>query len=168
LANTPHSPLAQMIGHTPSATHDDDVATPSAQRTRRGGRNQFPPLYSRCAHLFSLFIGSLFKAPSRLSILATLLSLTWFITAHILVFTSIHTCRYASPHLWWLTFAVICITYLSVFEVVIIGEYFLASAAFLRGNNVCHRACPIYRNADHLPYPQHPYTPSGQPSSAPQ
>ncbi|KAJ7170545.1 hypothetical protein C8R43DRAFT_874950 [Mycena crocata] len=58
---------------------------------------------------------------SRLSILSSLITLSWFLTAHILEYTSIHSCRFSSPHIWWLTFGVLCIMYLVVLEVVILG-----------------------------------------------
>ncbi|KAJ7346628.1 hypothetical protein DFH08DRAFT_700878 [Mycena albidolilacea] len=58
---------------------------------------------------------------SRLSILSSLITLSWFLTAHILEYTSIHTCRFSSPHLWWLTFGILCIMYLVVLEVIILG-----------------------------------------------
>ncbi|KAJ6593910.1 hypothetical protein B0H19DRAFT_977069 [Mycena capillaripes] len=58
---------------------------------------------------------------SRLSILSSLITLSWFLTAHILEYTSIHTCRFSSPHIWWLTFGILCIMYLVVLEVVVLG-----------------------------------------------
>jgi len=58
---------------------------------------------------------------SRLSILSSLITLSWFLTAHILEYTSVHTCRFTSPHVWWLTFGILCIMYLVVLEVVILG-----------------------------------------------
>ncbi|KAK7057185.1 RING-type domain-containing protein [Favolaschia claudopus] len=58
---------------------------------------------------------------SRLSILSSLITLSWFLTAHILEYTSIHTCRFSSPHIWWLTFGILCIMYLVVLEVIILG-----------------------------------------------
>ncbi|THH31778.1 hypothetical protein EUX98_g2382 [Antrodiella citrinella] len=45
---------------------------------------------------------------SRLSLFTSLISLSWFLTAHILEYTSVKTCRLTSPHLWWLTFGIIC------------------------------------------------------------
>lgn len=60
-------------------------------------------------------------AYTRLSVLSSLITLSWFLTAHILEYTSINTCRETSPHLWWLVFGILCIMYLMVFEVVIIG-----------------------------------------------
>ncbi|KAL0072377.1 hypothetical protein AAF712_000140 [Marasmius tenuissimus] len=47
--------------------------------------------------------------------------LSWFLTAHILVYTSVKTCRHSSPHLWWLVFSILCITYLMILEVIILG-----------------------------------------------
>ncbi|KAJ7262165.1 hypothetical protein B0H12DRAFT_1217556 [Mycena haematopus] len=58
---------------------------------------------------------------SRLSILSSLITLSWFLTAHILEYTSMHSCRFSSPHVWWLTFGILCIMYLVVLEVVILG-----------------------------------------------
>lgn len=57
----------------------------------------------------------------RLTTLLSLLSLTWFITAHILTYTSVHTCRLTSPHLWWLTFGIMCIGYLVIIEVIVVA-----------------------------------------------
>jgi hypothetical protein len=57
----------------------------------------------------------------RLTTLLSLLYLTWFITSHILTYTSVHTCRLTSPHLWWLTFGIICIDYLVIVGVVVIA-----------------------------------------------
>ncbi|PPQ98620.1 hypothetical protein CVT24_003953 [Panaeolus cyanescens] len=57
----------------------------------------------------------------RLTILSSLLTLTWFLTAHILVYTSINSCRRSSPHLWWLNFGILCTLYLMVVEVLILG-----------------------------------------------
>ncbi|ESK97193.1 c3hc4 type (ring finger) zinc finger containing protein [Moniliophthora roreri MCA 2997] len=57
----------------------------------------------------------------RLSLFSSLYSLSWFLTAHILVYTSVNTCRHSSPHLWWLVFSVLCITYLMILEVIILG-----------------------------------------------
>ncbi|KDQ53480.1 hypothetical protein JAAARDRAFT_39160 [Jaapia argillacea MUCL 33604] len=58
---------------------------------------------------------------SRLSLLSSMMTLTWFLTAHILEYTSVNTCRHSSPHLWWLTFGILCIMYFAVLEVVILG-----------------------------------------------
>jgi len=32
-----------------------------------------------------------------------------------------HSCRFSSPHVWWLTFGILCIMYLVVLEVIILG-----------------------------------------------
>ncbi|KAI0728158.1 hypothetical protein C8Q72DRAFT_836159 [Fomitopsis betulina] len=58
---------------------------------------------------------------SRLSILGNFMSLAWFLTAHILEYTSVNDCRYTSPHLWWTTFGILCILYLMVLEIFLIG-----------------------------------------------
>jgi len=50
----------------------------------------------------------------RLILLYSLLTLTWFITAHILEYTSVYTCRRSSPHLWWLTFGILSVMYIKV------------------------------------------------------
>ncbi|KAG6874467.1 hypothetical protein C0995_010377 [Termitomyces sp. Mi166 len=58
---------------------------------------------------------------SRLTLFSSLLTLSWFLTAHILAYTSISTCRHSSPHIWWLVFGILCLMYLMVLEVVILG-----------------------------------------------
>ncbi|KAF8629658.1 hypothetical protein AX17_005597 [Amanita inopinata Kibby_2008] len=60
---------------------------------------------------------------SRLSLVSSLLTLSWYLTAHILEYTSIKTCRHTSPHLWWLVFGILCIMYLMVLEVLILGIF---------------------------------------------
>ncbi|KAJ7096312.1 hypothetical protein C8R44DRAFT_812698 [Mycena epipterygia] len=73
---------------------------------------------------------------SRLSILSSLITLSWFLTAHILEYTSIHTCRFSSPHVWWLTFGILCIMYLVVLEVLVLGflVFVIAPIIFLFWN----------------------------------
>jgi len=58
---------------------------------------------------------------SRLSLLGTVMSLAWFLTAHTLEYTSVNDCRHSSPHLWWLTFGILCILYLMVLEIFLLG-----------------------------------------------
>ncbi|KZT26724.1 hypothetical protein NEOLEDRAFT_1155469 [Neolentinus lepideus HHB14362 ss-1] len=58
---------------------------------------------------------------SRMSFLSSLLTLTWFVIAHILEYTSVNTCRHDAPHVWWLTFGILCLMYLTVVEVIIVG-----------------------------------------------
>ncbi|KAJ7579264.1 hypothetical protein C8J56DRAFT_340856 [Mycena floridula] len=72
----------------------------------------------------------------RLSLFSSLFSLSWFLTAHILEYTSINTCRHSSPHLWWLVFGILCITYLMVLEVIILGfiVFIIAPIIFLVWN----------------------------------
>jgi len=75
---------------------------------------------------------------SRLTLLSSLLTLSWFLTAHILEYTSINTCRHSSPHLWWLTFGILCLMYLMVLEVVLLGfvVFIVAPILFLFWNIV--------------------------------
>ncbi|KAH7913172.1 hypothetical protein BJ138DRAFT_1146735 [Hygrophoropsis aurantiaca] len=58
---------------------------------------------------------------ARLSLLSSMLTLTWFLTAHILEYTTIDTCRVSSPLVWWLTFAILCTMYFLVLEVILFG-----------------------------------------------
>ncbi|KAF9227241.1 hypothetical protein BS17DRAFT_747582 [Gyrodon lividus] len=58
---------------------------------------------------------------ARLSLFLSMLTLTWFLTAHILEYTSVNTCRLSAPLVWWLTFAILCTMYLLVLEVVLFG-----------------------------------------------
>ncbi|KAF8973274.1 hypothetical protein BDZ97DRAFT_2070350 [Flammula alnicola] len=68
---------------------------------------------------------------SRLTLLSSLMTLSWFLTAHILEYSSINTCRHSSPHLWWLVFGILCIMYLMVLEVVLLGLVVLVIAPIL-------------------------------------
>ncbi|KIJ49405.1 hypothetical protein M422DRAFT_59190 [Sphaerobolus stellatus SS14] len=57
-------------------------------------------------------------APDRLDTLITFISTLWFIVGHILVYTTVKTCRLSSPHVWWLNFAILCIGYMIVLELI--------------------------------------------------
>ena len=59
------------------------------------------------------------------------MTLTWFLTTHILEYSSINTCRPTSPHLWWLVFGILCTMYLMLLEVVILGFVVLVLAPIL-------------------------------------
>lgn len=65
------------------------------------------------------------------------MTLSWFLTAHILEYTSIQTCRVTSPHLWWLIFGILCIMYLMVLEVVLLGLLVLVIAPILFVSSYC-------------------------------
>lgn len=82
----------------------------------RADRRQLQPI-----RLQGIIVPQPNPAYTRLSVLCSLLTLSWFLTAHILEYTSINTCRHTAPHLWWLVFGILCIMYLMVFEVVVIG-----------------------------------------------
>lgn len=71
--------------------------------------------------LFLPVLASELEHRPRLSLLSSLMTLSWFLTANILAYTSINTCRTSSPHLWWLTFGILCIMYLMVLEVFLLG-----------------------------------------------
>jgi len=73
---------------------------------------------------------------SRLTLLSSLMTMTWFLTAQILVYTSLNTCRHSSPHLWWLTFGILCIMYIMVLEIVVLGVvvFIVAPILFLLWN----------------------------------
>jgi hypothetical protein len=66
-----------------------------------------------------------------LTLLSSLLTLSWFLTAHILEYTSINTCRHTSPHLWWLVFAILCTMYLMILEVLFLGFVVLVVAPII-------------------------------------
>ncbi|KAG6815448.1 hypothetical protein H0H87_001764 [Tephrocybe sp. NHM501043] len=53
-------------------------------------------------------------------------------------YTSINTCRHSSPHIWWLTFGILCLMYLMVLEVVVLGfvVFVVAPILFLFWNIV--------------------------------
>ncbi|KAF8893330.1 hypothetical protein BD779DRAFT_1758941 [Infundibulicybe gibba] len=68
---------------------------------------------------------------SRLALMSSLLTLGWFMTAHVLQYPSINTCRHSSPHIWWLTFSILCIMYLMVLEVLLLGFVVLIIAPIL-------------------------------------
>ncbi|KDQ21404.1 hypothetical protein BOTBODRAFT_618452 [Botryobasidium botryosum FD-172 SS1] len=61
----------------------------------------------------------------RLSALATLISLTHFITTNILVYSSVSSCRLSSPLLWWLSFTILCIGYIAIAETLIVAIFIL-------------------------------------------
>ncbi|KAG8791537.1 hypothetical protein FRC12_008909 [Ceratobasidium sp. 428] len=64
-------------------------------RTRRAREERW---YSRCASFQALY------------------GLIWFVTANILLYGSLETCRYTSPYIWWLTFGLVCLGYIVVAE----------------------------------------------------
>lgn len=70
---------------------------------------------------------------SRLSMFSTFITLVWFLTAHILEYTTIDTCRISAPHLWWMIFAIMCIMYVMVLEVLFLGfvVFIIAPITFL-------------------------------------
>ncbi|CAL1707571.1 unnamed protein product [Somion occarium] len=73
---------------------------------------------------------------NRLSVTTSLLSMVWFLTAHILAYTSVNTCRRSSPHIWYLTLGILCILYLMVLEIFILGllVFILGPVVYLAWN----------------------------------
>ncbi|KAG8822707.1 hypothetical protein FRC19_005394 [Serendipita sp. 401] len=55
-----------------------------------------------------------------LTTILSFLSLVWFVASHIMIYTSLDTCRRTSPHLWWLAFAIMSIAYVLIVEVLVI------------------------------------------------
>lgn len=58
---------------------------------------------------------------ARLSVLLSMLSFIWFITSNVLIYSSLDSCRLAAPHIWWLTFAILALTYLMLLELLLLG-----------------------------------------------
>ncbi|KAG8714940.1 hypothetical protein FRC08_011221 [Ceratobasidium sp. 394] len=58
---------------------------------------------------------------SRCSSFQALYGLVWFITANILLYGSLDTCRYTSPYIWWLTFGLVCLGYIVVAEMLAVA-----------------------------------------------
>lgn len=57
---------------------------------------------------------------ARLGSILTLASAVWFIVAHAFLYTSTTTCRFSAPHLWWLTFGIVCIGYIVILELLVV------------------------------------------------
>ncbi|EGO00048.1 hypothetical protein SERLA73DRAFT_180442 [Serpula lacrymans var. lacrymans S7.3] len=88
--------------------HRTNITTPASGPSSTSPNNEEQSLpYS---HLYA-----------RLSLFSSIITLTWFLTAHILEYTSINTCRQSAPHVWWLTFAILCTMYITVLEVFFFG-----------------------------------------------
>jgi hypothetical protein len=56
-----------------------------------------------------------------LSVLLSILSFVWFITSNVLIYSSLNSCRLAAPHMWWLTFSILTLTYLMLLELFFLG-----------------------------------------------
>ncbi|KAJ2922722.1 hypothetical protein H1R20_g14362, partial [Candolleomyces eurysporus] len=109
-SNTQSTPASQS-----NAFPQTDPENPFPQPT-----DQPPAVHLPYTHLYS-----------RLTLFSSLLTLSWFLTAHILQYTSLNTCRHTSPHLWWLTFGILCIMYVMVLEVLLLGFIVLVLAPIL-------------------------------------
>lgn len=70
-----------------------------------------------------LHAGRVKPTPRILQLLTSFLSflsLVWFIVAHVLVYSSLSTCRLSSPHVWYMTFSVLCMAYVLLIEVLVV------------------------------------------------
>lgn len=74
------------------------------------------------------------RALQSVTTMLSLLSIVWFIASHVLVYTSLNTCRQTSPHLWYLTFGIMSIAYLLIAEVlaVILFLFFFVPMLLVR------------------------------------
>ena len=61
-------------------------------------------------------------------------TIVWFVMAHIFLYTTTSRCRFSSPYIWWLTFAILSIMYIAVAEVL-----FIALVVFIIGPIVAVR-----------------------------
>lgn len=75
----------------------------------------------------------------RLSLMGSTFTLVWFVLVQILLYSSSSTCRRSSPHLWWLTFGVLCVMYVMILEVVVVAilVFVVGPILFVRYNNFC-------------------------------
>ena len=73
----------------------------------------------------------------RLSLMGSTFTLVWFVLVQILLYSSSSTCRRSSPHLWWLTFGVLCVMYVMILEVVVVAilVFVVGPILFVRYNN---------------------------------
>ncbi|KAJ7462319.1 hypothetical protein B0H11DRAFT_2160178 [Mycena galericulata] len=122
-AEDPENAVNSPPRHTTPNTTPNTRPSPTSTSPSTGNSPEVPPLPHSVLY-------------SRLSIISSLITLTWFLTAHILEYTSIHSCRFSSPHIWWLTFGILCIMYLVVLEVIILGfiVFVIAPIVFLFWN----------------------------------
>ncbi|KAJ8584514.1 hypothetical protein M405DRAFT_452552 [Rhizopogon salebrosus TDB-379] len=60
-----------------------------------------------------------------------MLTWTWFLTAHILDYTTIDSCQVSVPLVWWLTFTILCTTYFLVLKVLVSMIYGILVFGFL-------------------------------------
>ncbi|KZV88057.1 hypothetical protein EXIGLDRAFT_185067 [Exidia glandulosa HHB12029] len=89
---------------------------------------------------------------SRINTMTSFFSLAWFIVAHVFLYTSVETCRIKAPHLWWANFAIVCLMYIVVLEVLIVGAviFILVPLVFLVVNIilVCMGRAPLQPGGD--------------------
>ncbi|KAF6761282.1 hypothetical protein DFP72DRAFT_880610 [Ephemerocybe angulata] len=118
--NVPTTGDATQPTPTPTAHNPIPVPIPDPENPSSPNEQPPPPPVLPYTRLYS-----------RLTLLSSLLTLSWFLTAHILEYTSLNTCRHTSPHLWWLIFGILCIMYVMVLEVLLLGFIILVLAPIL-------------------------------------
>jgi hypothetical protein len=122
-------PILQVEGDTGPPCKETQIIHPKDHRNlaQRHIRGSMPGLC--CASLgFSTPSKRAYRTlcrsddgTDRLSLLGSTFTLVWFVLTQIFVFNSTSTCRHSSPHLWWLSFGVLCVMYLMILEVIIVA-----------------------------------------------
>ncbi|CCM01466.1 uncharacterized protein FIBRA_03520 [Fibroporia radiculosa] len=115
--NDPETPRPTMSPRQLSAIGSTGPTPRSLRSPSVGAAGQSPP-GSEPNPTVNLAHTVLF---ARLTLLGTFMSLAWFLTAHILEYTTVNDCRFTSPHLWWLTFGILCILYIMILEIFLLG-----------------------------------------------
>ncbi|RPD68633.1 hypothetical protein L226DRAFT_495504 [Lentinus tigrinus ALCF2SS1-7] len=114
--------------HYPRPTHGD-TATPRRQDSPRTSGLSYEGTSSNGEN------GRDAPPPSRLyarvSLFTSFITLAWFLTAHVLEYTSVNSCRLAAPHIWWLTFGLLCTLYLMILEIFLLGLLVFILGPFL-------------------------------------
>ncbi|KAI0344844.1 hypothetical protein BDW22DRAFT_1327114 [Trametopsis cervina] len=97
---------------------DSESVQPARQPPQNNPADPRDPPRDEAANENSLPNTHLYR---RFNLITKVLSLVWFLTAHVLEYSSVNTCRHSSPHLWWLTFGILCILYVMLLEIFLIG-----------------------------------------------
>ncbi|KAH7108079.1 hypothetical protein BKA62DRAFT_6365 [Auriculariales sp. MPI-PUGE-AT-0066] len=81
---------------------------------------------------------SITRVATRVGSFVSFFSIVWFIVAHVLLYTTLDTCNKRAPHLWWACFAIVCIGYIVILEVFLVGTavFILLPMIFLMVNIV--------------------------------
>ena len=96
--SSPHS--LTTIGATAEGQGSGQIALPHSY------------LYLRSVTSFFRTCSPFLNVLYRLSLFTLVFLFVWFVTATVFVYKSVNTCRFSSPHLWWLTFGIFFTPYL--------------------------------------------------------